>query len=199
MTGLLLATPMEAAPLLALAGREPVAPDTPLPLLLDLRPARQVVLCLCGMGPENAQAGTTQLLQRYAVSRVINAGVAGALSDHLAVAGVYRVARTFRWPANDPAYDCQPEAWSHLPPVVLATVDEPVFDPVRRATLAQYAEIVDMEGAAIARLCQAHGVPFAALKGITDQAGAADRPRLLRNLARVSAAVAAQLWPGLAK
>jgi adenosylhomocysteine nucleosidase len=197
MTGLVMATPMEAAPLLALAGLAE-APAAPLPLFLDLRPARNVVLCLCGMGPANAQAGMVQLLQRYAVARVINAGVAGALADHLDVAGVYRVARTFRWPAHSPAYDCQPDVWAHLAPVVLATVDEPVFDPVRRATMAPHAEIVDMEGAVIAQLCQAHGVPFSALKGITDQAGAADRPRLLRNLARVSAAVAAQLWPGLA-
>lgn len=191
-----MATPMEAAPLLARAGRAG-APEAPLPLFLDLRPERQAVLCICGMGPEHAHAGTTQLLQRYAVARVINAGVAGALADHLAVASVYRVTRAFRWPDSGTVYDCQ-DAWPHLPPVVLATVDEPVFDPVRRAAMAQYAEIVDMEGAAIAQLCQARGVLFTALKGITDQAGAADRPRLLRNLARVSTAVAAQLWPALA-
>jgi adenosylhomocysteine nucleosidase len=193
MTGLIMATPMEAAPLLTRAGLAPVAADAPLPLLIDLRPAREIVLCLCGMGPARAQAGTRLLLARHAITHIINAGVAGALSDELAVAGVYRITRTFRWPAGAPVYECE-ERWPTLPGVVLATSDEPVFDPVLRAAMARHAQVVDMEGAAVAAECRESGIPFAALKGITDRAGTQDRSRLLRNLSAVSAAVAEQLW-----
>jgi len=204
--GIVIATIREAAPLLARAGimadespatlrstsREPAVP-----LCYDLRPAHAMALCVSGMGPDRARAGVDLLLKKYAVTSVVNVGVAGALSEKRSVAGIYRVSRACLWPSAETVYACANDRWKKLPPVVLATVDEPVFDPVRRKEIARHADIVDMEGAAIAQRCQARGVPLYAIKGVTDRAGENDREQLLRNLDKVSAVLAESVWKEL--
>ena len=233
MTGIIFATRREAAPFLARAGvPDPAVPQeaagavararagasaatAPVAFFHDLRPTHALVVCICGMGPDRARAGTEQLLEKYAVTSVINAGAAGAVADDLPVGGLFHVSHAILWPDAAPAYACQtsftgarhgaggaapssrPTArkdGTPLPAVILATVATPVFDPVLRARIARHADIVDMEGAAIAQCCQARGVPLTLLKGVTDQAGAHDRQRLLQNLDAVSITLAAYIW-----
>ena len=50
----------------------------------------------------------------------------------------------------------------------LVTVDKPVFQTDRKQTLATRADLVDMEGFGVARLCQTYGIPCVLIKGITD-------------------------------
>ena len=111
-----------------------------------------------------------------------------------------RVAHLFTPPASayaapgaHPSPPLRQTANAGVPAVILATVATPVFDPVLRARIARHADIVDMEGAAIAQCCQARGVPLTLLKGVTDQAGAHDRQRLLQNLDAVSITLAVLL------
>ena len=194
MIALILATSREAAPLLARAGRTRDEHPAPHPAFVDLRPAHDLVLYICGMGSERARAGAELLLQQHAVAAVVNVGVAGAVADSLAMDGIYRVTKTCLWPATETLYTSSGGWWPDLPAAVLATVAEPVFDPVRRAEIARHAELVDMEGAAIAQCCQARGVPWYAIKGVTDLAGEQDRSRLHRNLDRVSERLAELVW-----
>ena len=194
------ATGMEAAPFRAHVGMKNVEfPRDPLtPHFYDLRPLHAIVLCICGMGPEKARSATISLLQTHAVSRIINPGVAGALSDQVSVGDIYRVSSVFLWPNA-----CAPLTGPHdtlidLPARRLVTVNEPVFDPARRNELARLADLVDMEGAAIAQVCATQQVPLYMIKGVTDQAGAQDRKRLLQNLGPVSERVAEIAWLTLA-
>ncbi|MEI6210324.1 MAG: hypothetical protein WCR06_01735 [bacterium] len=194
MIALILATSREAAPLLARAGRTRDERPASRPVFVDLRPAHDLVLYICGMGPEQARVGVTRLLQQHAVTAVVNVGVAGAVADNLALEGMYRITKTCLWPATETLYTSSGDRWPELPAAVLATVAQPVFDPVRRAEIARHAELVDMEGAAIAQCCQARGVPWYAIKGVTDLAGEQDRSRLHRNLDRVSERLADLVW-----
>ena len=171
--------------------------DTSIPTFHDLRPAQALVVCICGMGPACARAGTDALLEKFGVTSIVNAGVAGAVVDCATVGEVFRVATACLWPAAETMFICRDDRWKSLLHVVLATVAEPVFDPMRKAEIAHDADIVDMEGAAIAQGCQARGVPVYLIKGVTDQAGANDRACLLRNLDTVSSAVADVLWQEL--
>ncbi|HSR88316.1 MAG TPA: UbiA-like polyprenyltransferase, partial [Pontiella sp.] len=50
----------------------------------------------------------------------------------------------------------------------LVTVDEPVFEPERKRELAKHGDLVDMEGYAVARVCEEHQVPCILIKGVTD-------------------------------
>ncbi|MEI8242596.1 MAG: hypothetical protein WCI17_04960 [bacterium] len=196
MIGLILATGREAAPFLARAGIQQggQAGEPPAPACYDLRPARAMVICICGMGPARARAGAELLLQKYGAAVVVNAGVAGAVSERLGVAAICRVSAACLWPAEKIMHACGVDRWTELPGAVLATVEQPVFDPVRRAAIARHADIVDMEGAAIAQCCQARGVPCYAVKGVTDLAGTNGRQRLLQNLDTVSEALAERTW-----
>ena len=196
MTGVIYATGMEAAPFLTRAGiREDTIPRDPsTPQFFDLRPTHAIVLCICGMGPENARRAAVSLLQAHALSRIINPGVAGALSDQASVGDIYRISSAFLWPDASAPLTGSDDGWIDRPARRLVTVQEPVFDPARRTELARLADLVDMEGAAIAQVCAAQQVPLYMIKGITDQAGSQDRKRLLQNLGPVSERVAEIVW-----
>jgi adenosylhomocysteine nucleosidase len=193
VTGIVIATAREAAPFLARAGIE-CAREPESPLICDLRPGRPLMLCICGMGSDRARAGAERLLNSAALTAVVNVGVAGGVGEDVQVGALYRISEIRRWPSPQTRYPCRADRWQDLPPAVVATVDEPVFDPIRRGEIARVADLVDMEGAAIASECQARGVPFYALKGVTDLAGQNDRERLLSNLDRLSAALAEAVW-----
>lgn len=193
MIGIMIATSEEAAPLLARAGIT-VGRDGDGPWIYDLRPARQIVISVCGMGPVMARAGVDMLLSRNDVTSVVNAGVAGAVAEGLPVGGVFRISTACLWPATETMYACGEDRWTDLPSAVLATVDTPVFDPVWRGEIARHADLVDMEGAVIAQGCRARHVPMYAIKGVTDLAGKGDRERLLANLGGLSAVLAERVW-----
>jgi adenosylhomocysteine nucleosidase len=77
-----------------------------------------------------------------------------------------------------------------LPSVRLVTCDTPVFDTDLRAQLSAGADLVDMEGAAIARVAVMFDTPWTLLKGVTDAAGPTDRDTLAKNLTRISEKIA---------
>ncbi len=213
MIGIIFATDREAAPFLKRASQNTTALDLPggrravgarhaenyqeFPLFYDLCPAHALVVCICGMGPDRARAGTEALLEKYGVTSVVNVGAAGAVVDCATVGEAFRVATVCLWPAAETMYICRDDRWQNLPHVVLATVAEPVFDSTRKAEIARHADIVDMEGAAIAQQCRAKGIPLYMIKGVTDQAGENDRERLLRNLDTVAEMLADRVWEAL--
>ncbi|MDP2989005.1 MAG: hypothetical protein Q8O57_00360 [Kiritimatiellota bacterium] len=193
MIGVIIATSREAEPLLARAGVTR-GREQDVPLIYDLRPARQMVICVCGMGPDRTRAGVDALLNEYDVKLVVNAGVAGAVVEGKDVGGIFRISEACLWPETKTMYACRGDRWIDLPSAVLATVDRPVFDPVWRGDIARYADVIDMECAVIAQGCQARGVPLYAIKGVTDLAGKNDRERLLANLDRISIVLAELVW-----
>jgi adenosylhomocysteine nucleosidase len=73
-----------------------------------------------------------------------------------------------------------------LPPARLVTCDIPVFDSQRRRALAGKGDLVDMEGAAIARVAAMFEISWTMIKGVSDAAGPTDRNVLLNNLKMVS-------------
>ena len=79
----------------------------------------------------------------------------------------------------------------------LVTCDCPVFDAEKRQQLSASADLVDMEGAAIARAAAMHQTPWTMIKGITDTAGPSDRAVLNANLAQVSEKIGKLLWERL--
>lgn len=196
MTGLIIAMGREAAPFLARAGLTPPAKET-YPLFFDLRPSARVVVCICGMGPGQAREGCTRLLQEYEVSTVVNAGAAGGLRDDVDAGGVYRISDTWLWPQVEPAYNCGSNMFAQLPAATIVTVDKPVFNKVLRRELGRNAHLVDMECAALARECAVRGVPFHAVKGVTDMASRSDRKTLLANIDRVCEKLAGLVWRAL--
>jgi 4-hydroxybenzoate polyprenyltransferase len=207
MIALLLATRDEAAPLLAALQAERVA-DAPLEThrfaARGHRPAG--VLVVTGMGPAAAAAAVRQVCDSHTVRHLVNAGICGALRAGFAPGGIYRVTSAADGDAlvAQPAslsdrveLGADPSPWSTLPAARLASVTAPVFGGDRRSQLAATADLVDMEGYAVARAAAEHGIPCTLIKGVSDRAAEGSRDELLRNLQQVSATVAELLLAGL--
>jgi 4-hydroxybenzoate polyprenyltransferase len=94
---------------------------------------------------------------------------------------------------------CGLSAWTELPTRRLASVSEPVFEDQRRAKLAEVADVVDMEGFAVARTCRRRGATLLMLKGVTDLANRGGKRDILRNIEEVSARLADVVAEALAK
>ncbi len=90
-----------------------------------------------------------------------------------------------------------PDPFSDLPGASLISVTEPVFGGARRTRLAATADLLDMEGHAIAGAAVRHGIPCTLIKGVSDLATDGGREDLQRNLQPVSQAVAECLVAGL--
>jgi len=208
MIALLFATLREAEPSLSALSAGKVA-DTPFATYGFAAGARRPagVVVITGMGPEAAAAGARHVIRTYAVRHVVNAGIGGALRDDLAVGTVYRVTSVVDGDVvlARPAGAVAPlvlgdfPAWNALPVARLASVTEPVFGGERRTGLAAAADLVDMEGYAVARAAAESTVPCTLIKGVSDGAVEGARADLHRHLKPVSEAVCTGLLQGLAQ
>lgn len=184
---LLYATPMEAAPLLAEMAHVPVTLGQD-----SLFLAGDVLVALSGMGLAPARAMVARLAEEWAVRRIINVGVAGSLTDALAVGDVVQISETF-------GPDLARDGVRLDGPVLTApglrsgarllSREAPVFDAELRIRLSVRADLIDMEGYAVADECSRRGLECLMFKTISDDAS--DRATLLANLDRTSRRMAA--------
>jgi 4-hydroxybenzoate polyprenyltransferase len=176
MIGILFATEMEAKP------------------FLDRGEPEGTVTVISGMGMEAARIATEELIEKHDVTSVINAGVCGALNNRVERGAVFRVSSV---------------STEHLKAAVnvglgvglkrLVTVDEPVFQPDRKKELSAYGELVDMEGYAVARVCEEHDIPCIMIKGVTDFGDGNGKEDIQTHIEPVSEAVADAIFQCLEK
>ncbi len=156
---------------------------------------RRLWVALVGVGMEPCRRALAYLLEHLRPARVLVVGVAGGLNPVLEVGDVVVADRPVSWPCG-PAAPSQPTpllgaAPAHpgqqmklrgelskvlrIVPGIILSWHEPVLDEtLRRRLHCQYgADCVDMETGAAAEACAARGVPFQAIRAISDPAGAA--------------------------
>jgi adenosylhomocysteine nucleosidase len=148
---------------------------------------------ITGLGKTAAAVATTRALAGVdpARTRVVNVGTAGALRDGLE--GLHLPGVVLNHEMNAEAiralgYD--PEERLVLDGgdgTVLASGDVFVTDPAVRDALARRADLVDMEGYAVAYACRRMGVAVRLVKHVSDNADASamDWPRLVDHSARM--------------
>ena len=135
-----------------------------------------IPVVVTGLGKTAAATATAMALST--VNRegltVINIGTAGALRDGLhgichpgAVLNHDMNAEAIRAIGFDPKEHLRLDGGDAT---VLASGDVFVTDPIVRAALAERADLVDMEGYAVAYACQEFGVPVRIVKHISDNA-----------------------------
>ncbi len=195
------ATRAEAEPLLAALGDSFVLASNDRPVFRYGKTARVLVT---GMGPDAAAHGVREEFARARPAVVINAGIAGALHTGFGLGDLVEVeAVAHATPGFDENLDfvalpsLRPGWWPRdLRRGRLLTRTTPLFDVEEAARLATHADLVDMEGAAIAHACAAAGIPCALIKAVSDFAD--DRATLLSNLAGASHALAQVLHTAFA-
>ncbi|WP_182452020.1 nucleosidase [Streptacidiphilus sp. P02-A3a] len=156
-------------PLLVLAVAEEAAHlDAGLPVLLT------------GMGKVNAAVAVASVLAGAArPASVVNLGTAGALQPGWS--GTHEVSTVIQHDLDAAvlhlltgedvgvAIDLRPDSAASGP--VLATGDLFVSDEDARRRLAERADLVDMEGFAVAAAARAAGLPVRLVKHVSDEAG----------------------------
>jgi len=164
-------------------------------LQLDL-PGAEVVACVGGVGKVAAAQAAT-LLVGEGLDQLLVVGACGALRRGMEIGSLLHCNRTIQadlavregreieahagltraWRATAPG----PEGW-------LVTADRPVLSPWRRMRLARAFLgpcAADMETAAAASVAQRAGVPWAALRVVTDRAGFNSSRSFARNFPRL--------------
>jgi len=171
MTGILFATQMEAQPFL----------DRGIPDGVIIGISEE-------MGLEAARIATEKLVEQGCTT-IINAGVCGALNNRLERGAVYRVSMV-----SIEALKAAVNVGVGIGLKRLVSVEEPVFDPVRKKELSKFGELVDMEGYAVARVCEAHDIPCIMIKGVTDFGDVNGKEDIREHIMPVSETVAEALF-----
>jgi adenosylhomocysteine nucleosidase len=191
MTGLIFATKMEAGPFLS-ACQTVLIEKRPIPIYkIDAMPWLHVAVS--GMGKVAAAAACQFLIRELESTEIINAGAAGALvsGKRYAPGSLFCVTSTVEGDhellgKNPQQLLSDGRMVLDLPPARLVTCDIPVFDSRRRKAMAEKGDLVDMEGAAIARIAAMFDISWTMIKGVSDAAGPTDRDVLVGNLKMVS-------------
>jgi len=187
-TVIVFATWMEAEPFLLRTDAEYLRAE---PYGLLRVADRHLLVLICGMGPESASGAIAFLLRNFRVAHICNCGVAGALTDAIRIGDISSV--HFVAPGEDRNsldfifLSGWPERAGHRP-CRLISLDHGLFESRRRRYWQGFADLVDMEGAAIAQACKQARVPCHIYKAVSDNA--CDRRVLQRNIEHVSARMA---------
>ena len=199
MIGLIFATHTEAKPFLDRSRAMRVGTD---PFdVYQVPPKPELFVTISGMGKVASAVACHSQIKEFKVREIINAGACGALKSgrRYAPGGVFCITSAAEGDHEQPIRPPQPLIsdgqidWD-LPTARLITCDRPVFDVEWREALSVNGDLVDMEGAAIARVAAMYDVRWSMIKGITDNAGPTDRSELKRNLTAVSEKICRLLW-----
>lgn len=154
----------------------------PVPLIVVALPEEAAHLhtdlpvLITGAGKVNAAIGVTRALATAPAppSEIINLGTAGALRPGLS--GTHQIGLVLQHDLDSPALkSLTGKSFGeplHLADrgLTLATGDVFVADPVLQQALARHADLVDMEGYAVAAAAAAFGVPVRIVKHVSDMA-----------------------------
>jgi adenosylhomocysteine nucleosidase len=128
-----------------------------------------------GAGKVNAAIAVASILAETSPTRVVNLGTAGALHDGMT--GTHVIGSVLQHDLDDAAlfglsglHFGEPVHLAESGPR-LATGDAFVSDEQTRTRLAAIADLVDMEGYAVARAAISAGVPVTLVKQVSDNAG----------------------------
>jgi cholest-4-en-3-one 26-monooxygenase len=162
----------EMQPIVKMLGLTRTGEQGGIPIYTGLAGDTEVVLTGTGVGPAPAHAATERLLESTTVDRVIVSGIAGGLAPVSAVGQMIvpeevvdaRTGERFRaTPVGDVAV---------AGVIRMGDGSDYSFDDADVARMvAEGFTALDMETGAIARVCDRHGVPWLAIRVISDMAG----------------------------
>ena len=123
---------------------------------------KNVIIKISGIGLESARIAAEELIQK-GVNVIINPGICAGLHNRVKRGHVYRISSVVT---------------EELKAAVniglgfglkkLVSVDEPLHEEKRKKELARDYDLLDMEGYAVARVCEKYNIPCILLKAVTD-------------------------------
>lgn len=189
------ATSMEADPFINLVKGEQIARE-PWSVYQAVLAGQPTLIIISGMGMESAKNMMEFIVENYATDIIINCGIAGSLNKKFILGDIINIRQSRVYKNNrvdEEACDIEkhPFTLTGYPEGVLLTVDHPVFDLDKKKQLSELAQLVDMEGAVIAKVCKENNLAVQLIKIISDVAE--DRCQLKMNLFDMSKILANRL------
>ena len=142
-----------------------------------------VFTCVAGVGKVSAARGAEALLQAGARGALLVVGTCGSLSRSLGVGQLVHCERALQADLGlEGGHEVNPDpgilkAWEAVvrgPRASYLTADRAVMSPWRRLSARKMCSgpcVAEMETAAVGAVSEAWGVPWAALRAVTDRAG----------------------------
>lgn len=137
------------------------------------------LVLITGAGTMNAATAVATYLADAETKpeRIVNVGVAGAL--HEGFSGVYEIHQVWQRDFDDETISRYVDQLlinerpllpvTHLPAARLATGNDFVDDPEKRARIGERADLLDLEGYAVARIGAAFDLPVTLLKQVSER------------------------------
>jgi adenosylhomocysteine nucleosidase len=167
MIGLILATRIEAEPFVEALGLRKIE-KSPLPVYKGAG-ARLVI---SGIGKTNAAIAATYCCAVFHPGWIVNLGAAGSTKASYGLGDTCHITKIIEWDrprlsSNSPHVH-QPHVLRGFREAVLATQDRPVIDRDHRRVIEPYADLADMEGAAVVQAARRLGTPGVLFKFVSD-------------------------------
>jgi adenosylhomocysteine nucleosidase len=125
-----------------------------------------------GIGKANAAMAASFLIWKYKIDCVINIGAAGAASNEKKLGDIFHIDNVIEFDRpklfKKSIRLYKPDILKGFSLASLATQDKPVVSPAERQNVSKYADLVDMEGAAVVQACRLWEVKCYLFKIITD-------------------------------
>ncbi|MFH1863278.1 MAG: hypothetical protein ABH878_10765, partial [bacterium] len=157
----------------------------------------RIILLETGIGPQRASGAFQSLIKAYQVDCIINFGSSGMINECLNVGDALLVQEIID-ASSGAVLKADPELTESIASFLemssrpyfrgrLLTSPEPIAKRSHRQQLAEqfHVDAVDMEAFAIAKIAKERGIPFAALKMISDRATALTRLEYWKNIPKV--------------
>lgn len=174
---------------------------------------REVALVACGVGKVKAAACTQYLIDRLSVEGVISCGAAGAVNPGLGIGNIVVSKRALQHdldPGDPELLKKLKERWLKADPKLVRlamevgedlgfqgrihqggvlTGDQAIVSEEKRKWLWETfrGDCVEMEGAAVAKVCQLNGIPFLIVRAISDSATEEAEAEFKQSLAQAAA------------
>ena len=164
--------PNELRPVVELLGLRRTGERGGMPLFTGTVDGTEVVATRTGIGPARAEAATEELLGMTDVDRVLVDGIAGGLEPVSAV-GDLIVPEAVVDAATGERFRATPTPGLAVRGVIRmgGEDDYALGDGDVARLLDEGFTALDMETAAVARVCERHGIPWLAFRAISDIAG----------------------------
>ena len=167
LTGLLMATMLEARPFVERLGLEKQERKP-----FEIYGNGKLALIISGIGKANAAAACSYLILRKKPSFVCNLGAAGAMSAEHSLGEIRHISKVLEPDRPElksgRPHEHRPDVLKGFPTAILATQDKPMKSLEERKAVSLLAHLADMEGAAVVQTCRHFGTKCHVFKFVSD-------------------------------
>ena len=155
---------------------------------------KEIVYAISGIGKVNAAMTAQVMIDKFSPTRILNYGSAGGLNGKVKALDFYCIEKCCQYDFDLSPLDPVPVGYIQDYDKVYFELNTNDLDFLPKATLAtsdrftcksqdieqitkMNCTVFDMEAGAIAETCEANGVPFSSIKGISDVNGSGIQPQ----------------------